>query len=171
MNLRRLLFVSVSAWAVLGAVLVTEQPGLHELRDAQSHPIAKYGSHAECVAAAEAKGIGRYRCVSTTIVDVTGSCEGVAPPAPATVTVIDPKPAVYADPANNVDEPGRRTLADGSVEYTFTDVGDYEGHQCPDGTSYYFTQVQPVHDDYPACWKPAPVEVTGCTPLVHDVLP
>lgn len=38
---------------------------------------------------------------------------------PRTTTVIEKNPVVYADPANNTDDPGRVILPDGTAEYTF----------------------------------------------------
>jgi hypothetical protein len=63
------------------AIVVTETPGIHELRDAESHAISKHPTHEACVAAAGTIGVGRYRCVNVTIVDVAGACDP-NPPAP-----------------------------------------------------------------------------------------
>ena len=42
--------------------------------------------------------------------------------------VVEDKPAVYADSANNVDEPGRTIRADGKAEYVFTGFCESEAH-------------------------------------------
>lgn len=51
--------------------------------------------------------------------------EGPCPPfKPVTTKVIESNPAVYADQANNEDQPGRVLLPDGTAEYTFTSVSE-----------------------------------------------
>lgn len=47
-----------------------------------------------------------------------------AEPRPVIVTVIETDPVVYADPANNEDQPGRVIRADGKAVYTFNDYGE-----------------------------------------------
>jgi hypothetical protein len=59
-------------------------------------------------------------------------------------TVIEAAPALYADPANNVDQPGRVMRADGTAEYTFANLAE-----C-------FDPVPDVEPEDPENFRPAP---------------
>lgn len=54
--------------------------------------------------------------------------------SPRLVTVTEDAPAIYADDANNTDQPGR-VLVDGKAIYTFTDYGDVPNECTWDGES------------------------------------
>jgi hypothetical protein len=49
---------------------------------------------------------------------------GCPPHVPVITRQIETNPVVYADPANNNDQPGRVLLPNGTAEYTFTSVSE-----------------------------------------------
>lgn len=135
-----IVFLALIATAALAGTVITNRTETWSLRDGEGHPI-NLGGFKTYAACEEAalKLPARYRCIGTVAIEVAGVCDDV--PAPA--------PIVNAE--------------------GFTDVGDLEGHICPDGLSYYFTQTQPVRDNalYPKCWEARPVKITECTGLVN----
>jgi hypothetical protein len=151
---------------------VTERQGSHELRKrGVSDPIGLYATHAECVTALKAVPLldatpQEYTCKDVTHFTVTPTCADEPPPVPATITVTDTRPVKYADPANNALEPGQQLNADGSITYTFTDVGELHGNLCPGRDDRYelveLRQVRQPDTEFPNCWKLTPVVVFSC---------
>lgn len=144
--------------ALAGVVIVTHAPTLAGVEQPDL---------ATCIETARGTlGSTPRECVQVT--SIAGTCADVPKPEPAKDVIFDANAVKYADPANNVSTPGVAVRADG-VEYTFTDAGSLEGHLCPDGVSYSFTQTQMIpSNEFPSCWKLAPVQVTTCESVLPD---
>lgn len=157
--------------STLAAVTTREEPGVWELRTELSKPILgpdgkqlTYLTSKECTDAAKAEflktgvPLAKYRCVTATKIAVEGTCDPAPPPA-ETDEVFEPNGSKYDLP--ELPQPGVRLAPEGTY-YTFTHQGNYEGHLCPSGISYWFTQIEPVLRPFPACWVNEPVAKTSC---------
>lgn len=165
---RALFFSLCLAGGALAGVVVTERAGLHELRRT-GELVGTYQTHAGCIAAVPAPMSSapvEYTCSDVTNVTIVGNCDDAPRPRPGVYKAIDAKPGIYADPANNVPTPGRSVLADGTVEYTFAEIGDLEAHACPDGVNYWNSRTQWVAKPFPVCGaiEAVPEPGQGCPP-------
>ena len=140
------LLLLLIASVTMAGVVVTDTPGLYELRDStgvvkdSAGKVLRYASYDLCKAGAvEIFGqrsiqSATFTCVhSGTAIAITANCDGVPPPAP----VVD---------------------AEG-----FTDVGTLEGHLCPGSDERWELSVtRPVAAPFPKCWEVKPVVEFAC---------
>lgn len=131
--MKKLLVLSLLGLAasVYAAVITTEESGKHELRERDGTVIARYDSHAACLAAAEATFALRtvpsqqYKCNNSYLITVTGVCDA---PKPALPTIVD---------------------ADG-----FTLRGELVAVlDLTDDTKVYSFVTAYVPAEYPMCWR------------------
>jgi hypothetical protein len=157
----------------LAGVVVTEAPGLHELRERDGTILQKYDTRDACLMAArlafETRQVPtvQFRCVQAVLVTVVGDCADVPKPAAVTDVVFDAAAVRYAFAEEP--QPGVEIRPDG-VAYTFTQVGGLEPRLCPGSDTRYFSATRElVRQDsskFPHCWAEQLVPEPGaCAPL------
>ena len=74
---------------------------------------------------------------------------------PRPAIVVESAPAIYADPDNNTDQPGRTLRADGTAVYVFADYGEVP-------TECELEQFTPAVEDFAP--EPLRCDATGADP-------
>lgn len=163
--MRRLimLVVGFAVVASYASVVVTERPGRHELRDGTGVMRGQFWTHDECKVAIPAPTTAapeKWTCKAVTYLDAVGNCDDVPMPAPSTDTVIEEAPPPSSQPYCAAGEtctpvidapnPQERTLENGSIERTYTNVGTLVVSDDWETT----TETKTGRVDYPTCWGP-----------------